>query len=225
MKKLLNPVGALCLTALLTGLLSTINGQDRSAAHPVDQIFAPWSKPDSPGCAVAIAKDGRTVFARGYGLANLEYAVPLSPATVSETGSVAKQFTAAAIVLLAQQGKLSLDDPVRKYLPEVPDFGTPVTIRHLLSHTSGLRDQNELFDLLGLPMGRSVHTNDEILEWVSRQQRLNFAPSEEYLYSNTGFTLLAHIVTRVSGRPFTEFTQEHLFRPLDMTSTQWRKSR
>ena len=193
-----------------------------SFAGQIDQIFARWNKPESPGCVVAVAKDGKQVFARGYGMANLEYSVPMSPATVSETGSVAKQFTAAAMALLAQQGKLSLDDPVRKYLPEVPDFGAPVTIRQLINHTSGLRDQNEFFDLIGLPMGRSVHTNDEILEIVSRQKRLNFNPNEEYLYSNTGYTLLAHIVKRVSGQSFAGFTQEHLFRPLGMTNTQWR---
>ena len=111
---------------------------------------------------------------------------------------------------------------MRRHLPEVPDFGASITIRHLLSHTSGLRDQNEIFMLIGLPMGRSVHTNDEILELISRQKRLNFSPSAEYLYSNTGYTLLAHIVKRVSGQSFAEFTQEHLFRPLGMTNTQWR---
>ena len=191
-------------------------------AAKVDKLFAQWNKPDSPGCAVAVAKQGKSVFSRGYGMANLEYSVPMSPEIVSETGSVAKQFTAAAIALLAQQGKLSLDDPVQKYLPEVPDFGTPVTIRQLVSHLSGLRDQNEFFDLMGLPMGRSVHTNDEILEVVSRQKSLNFEPNTEYLYSNTGYTLLVHIVKRVSGKSFAEFTQEQLFRPLGMTNTHWR---
>jgi len=191
-------------------------------AAKVDKLFAQWNKSDSPGCAVAVAKQGKSVFSRGYGMANLEYSVPMSPEIVSETGSVAKQFTAAAIALLAQQGKLSLDDPVQKYLPEVPDFGTPVTIRQLVSHLSGLRDQNEFFDLMGLPMGRSVHTNDEILEVVSRQKSLNFEPNTEYLYSNTGYTLLVHIVKRVSGKSFAEFTQEQLFRPLGMTNTHWR---
>ena len=224
---------ALFLVALLTGLQHVANGQTgtqtraappsaESAANQMDGIFAEWAKPDSPGCAVAVAKEGKQVFARGYGMANLEYSVPMTPATISETGSVAKQFTAAAIALLAQQGKLSLDDLVRKHLPEVPDLGAPITIRQLLNHTSGLRDQNEIFDLIGLPMGRSVHTNDEILELISRQKRLNFSPSAEFLYSNTGYTLLAHIVSRVSGQSFAEFTQEHLFRPLGMTSTQWR---
>lgn len=235
MKKELIPAGVLIITVFLAGTFPTLTAyaQSRSATQSaplsaesvngqVDRIFAQWNKPDSPGCAIAVSRDGQQVLARGYGMANLEYSVPMSPATVSETGSVAKQFTAAAIALLAQQGKLSLDDPVRKYLPEVPDFGAPVTIRQLLSHTSGLRDQNEIFDVIGLPMGRSVHTNDEILELVSRQKQLNFAPGEEYLYSNTGFTLLVHIVKQVSGQSFADFTQQHLFRPLGMTNTQWR---
>ena len=200
---------------------STSSAADNQTAK-IDKLFAQWNKQDSPGCAVAVANQSKQIFSRGYGMANLEYSVPMTPETVSETGSVAKQFTAAAIALLAQQGKLSLDDPVRKYLPEVPDFGTPITIRHLVSHLSGLRDQNEFFELMGLPMGRSVHTNDEILDVVSRQKRLNFEPGTEYLYSNTGYTLLVHIVNRVSGKPFAEFTQEQLFRPLGMTQTQWR---
>ena len=211
---------------LPTLLSSAALGQSNPATNPtaveVDKLFAQWDKPDSPGCSVAVAKQGKPLYSRGYGMANLEYSIPMSPDTVSETGSVAKQFTSAAIALLAQQGKLSLDDPVRKHLPEVPDFGKPVTIRHLISHLSGLRDQNEFFDLMGLPMGRVVHTNDEILEVVSRQKRLNFEPNTEYLYCNTGYTLIAQIVKRVSGKAFAEFTQEQLFGPLGMTHTKWR---
>ncbi len=189
----------------------------------IDPIFERFNRPDSPGCSVAVAKDGKTLFVKGYGMANLEYSVPMTPATVSETGSVAKQFVAAAIVLLASQGKLSLDDDIRKFLPEVPDFGTKITIRNLITHTSGLRDQNDFFALMGLPMGRSVHTNDEILEVVSRQKRLNFDPGAEYLYSNTGYTLLALIVRRASGKSLAEFTTEHIFKPLGMNSTEWRE--
>lgn len=233
MKTLINPLfGTLFLFGILLNSSAYAQEQkkeqsaslpaNQSAAAKVDRFFDQWNKPDSPGCALAVAKQGKQIFSRGYGMANLEYSIPMTPDTISETGSVAKQFTAATIALLAQQGKLSLDDPLRKYLPEVPDFGVPITIRHLISHLSGLRDQNEFFDLMGLPMGRSVHTNDEILEVVSRQKRLNFEPGTEYLYSNTGYTLLAHIVNRVSGKSFAEFTQEQLFRPLGMTQTQWR---
>jgi CubicO group peptidase (beta-lactamase class C family) len=217
------------LLALILSVIpldGTVTAQSLAKDDPrlarVDAIFAQWNKPDSPGCAVAANKNGERSFERAYGMANLEYDVPMTPGTISETGSVAKQFTAAAIVLLAEKGKLSLDDPVRKYLPEVPDFGKPITIRHLINHTSGLRDQNEFFALMGLPMGRSVHTNDEILEIVTGQKRLNFDPGSEYLYSNTGYTLLVHIVARVSGRTFAEFTTEEFFKPLGMSRTEWR---
>jgi CubicO group peptidase (beta-lactamase class C family) len=146
----------------------------------------------------------------------------LTPATVSESGSVAKQFVAAAVALLAQQGRLSLDDPVRKYLPEVPDFGEPVTIRQLMNHTSGLRDIHGLFGLLGKPSYSSHHTNKEVLQLVARQQRLNFTPGSEYSYSNTGYVLLTFIVERISGKPFDVFCREDIFQPLGMTNTQWR---
>jgi hypothetical protein len=141
---------------------------------------------------------------------------------VLESGSVAKQFTAAVMVLLEQQGKLSLDDDIRKHLPEVPDFGRVITIRHLLTHTSGLRDQWGLLDMQGFPPGREVHDFDRILDVVSHQRRLNFQPGEEYLYSNTGYALSAIIASRVAGRPFAEFSREALFEPLGMTRTEWR---
>jgi CubicO group peptidase (beta-lactamase class C family) len=198
-------------------------GAQGDLAPEADRIFAQFDRPESAGCSVALAKDGKTVFAKGYGSANLEHAVPMTPTTVSESGSVAKQFVAGAIVLLARQGMLSLDDDIRKYLPEVPDFGKRITIRNLLSHTSGLRDQNEFFGLMGLPMGRSVHTNDEILEIVTRQRRLNFDPGTEYLYSNTGYTLLVHIIRRAGGKSLAEFTSENIFKPLGMNSTEWRE--
>lgn len=155
-------------------------------------------------------------------MASLEYRVRIRPDTVFESGSVAKQFTAAAIILLAQDGKLSLDDPVRRYVPELPDFGTPILIRHLLTHTSGLRDQWPMLELAGRPLSRAVHTTAEILELVSAYKELNFTPGDEYLYNNTSFTLLSVVVERVSGQPFTEFCEERLFRPLGMKRTHWR---
>jgi CubicO group peptidase (beta-lactamase class C family) len=145
-----------------------------------------------------------------------------TPETIFESGSVAKQFTAAAMLLLAQDGRLSLDDDIRKHLPEVPDFGRKITIRNLLTHTSGLRDQWGLLGLKGSPPGSQVHSFNTILDLVSRQKALNFEPGAEYLYSNTGYTLAAIIVQRASGEPFATFTQERLFRPLGMTSTRWR---
>jgi len=192
-----------------------------SVVTAIDRSFA-WTNTRSPGCAVGVARNGTPVLTRAYGMANLEYDVPNTPETIFESGSVAKQFTAAAVMLLVQEGKLALDDDVRKHLPEVPDFGEPITVRHLLTHTSGLRDQWGLLGLTGNGPGRQVHTFDTILDLVSRQQALNFAPGTEYLYSNTGYALAAIIVQRVSGKSFAQFSEERLFRPLGMTHTRWR---
>lgn len=188
----------------------------------IDKIFERWDRPGSPGCAVGVAHRGEVVYKRGYGMANLEYGVRIRPDTIFESGSVAKQFTAAAIVLLTLDGKLSLDDPVRKYVPELPDFGTPILIRHFLNHASGLRSQWPMLTLAGRRPTQAVHTVDEILELVSGYKELNFKPGDEYLYNNTGFTLLGVVVERVSGKKFDEFCQERLFKPLGMTRTEWR---
>lgn len=193
-----------------------------SAQAKVDRVFEPWNRSDTPGCVVGVAVDGKPVLVRAYGMANLEYGIRLRPDTVFESGSVAKQFTAAAIALLCQDGKLSLDDPVRKYVPELPDFGTPILIRHFLNHTSGLRSQWPLMSLSGRPTGRAVHTVDEILELAGRMKELNFKPGDEFLYNNTGYTLLGVIVARVSAKSLDAFCQERLFKPLGMTRTQWR---
>jgi CubicO group peptidase (beta-lactamase class C family) len=188
----------------------------------VDKVFERWNRSDTPGCAVGVAVDGRPVLIRAYGMANLEYGIRIRPDTVFESGSVAKQFTAAAVALLVQDGKLSVDDAVRLYLPEVPDFGTPILIRNFLNHTSGLRSQWPLLSLSGRETGLAVHTIDEILELVGRMKELNFKPGDEYLYNNTGYTLLGVIVRRVSGKSLAEFSAERLFKPLGMTRTQWR---
>src|SRR5689334_12055639 len=188
----------------------------------IDQIFAPWDRPGSPGCAVGVGRDGRVLYAHGYGSANLEYDVPITAASIFESGSVAKQFTAAAIELLAQDGKLSLDDDIRKYLPEVPDFGETIRIRHLLTHTSGLRDQWELLGIEGRGPGTQVHSPATTLDLVAHQKALNFPPGSEYSYSNTGYALAGIIVQRVSGQTLDAFTQTRLFQPLGMTHTQWR---
>lgn len=191
------------------------------ATAAIDSLFVELDRTDGPGCTLGIEHQGRRTL-RAWGMANLEYGLALSPGSVIESGSVAKQFTSAAVVLLQQRGRLSLDDDIRKHLPEVPDFGRTITIRQLLTHTSGLRDQWGLLVLQGFPPGREVHTFDRILDLVSRQRRLNFAPGDEYLYSNTGYSLAAIIVTRVAGKPFAEFSREELFEPLGMRHTQWR---
>lgn len=192
------------------------------ATRDVDKIFARYNRTDSPGCAVGATVNGATVLSAGYGMADLEHNVAIKPESIFEAGSVSKQFTAGAILLLAQQGKLSLDDPVRKYIPEVPDFGKPLTIRHMINHTSGLRDWGSVESIAGWPRTTRAYTHAHVLEIVGRQRALNYPPGAEYSYSNTGFNLATIIVSRVSGKSFPEFTRDAIFNPLDMSSTQWR---
>ena len=189
-------------------------------AERIDNIFRQRISADAPGAAVAVLKDGAVVYKNGFGRAHLEYDIPITASTIFHVASVSKQFTAFAILLLAQDGKLSLDDDIRTHLPEVPDFGKTITIRHLIHHTSGLRDQWELFVMAG---GRldDVITQAHIMKLVQRQRDLNFDPGDEYLYCNTGYTLLAEIVARVSGQSFPEYTAAHIFAPLGMTGTHF----
>jgi CubicO group peptidase (beta-lactamase class C family) len=191
-------------------------------ATKVDKVFEKWNTHDSPGCALGVYKDGQIIYKHGYGMANLNDDVPITSATVFHVASMSKQFTAAAILLLAQQGKLSLDDEVRKYVPELPDFGERITLRHLLHHTSGLRDQWSLLGLAGWRYSQDLITDDDVMSVLVNQKALNFKPGEKYLYSNTGFTLLAIIVKRVSGMSLREFTTANIFEPLGMSHTHFR---
>lgn len=200
--------------------INSIKPKAVTPSQQVDEAFSIWDNAESPGAAVSIMKNGKTLYKKGYGLANLEYAIPNSPETIFHVASVSKQFTVFSILLLAQEGKLSLDDDIRKYIPEMHDFGKKITLRHLASHTSGLRDQWELLVLAGWRID-DVITQDQILKLAYRQTALNFEPGEEYMYCNTGFTLLAEVVTRVSGKSFAAFTDEHIFKPLQMTRTQF----
>jgi CubicO group peptidase (beta-lactamase class C family) len=193
---------------------------DDPLAAKVDRVFSAWDKPDSPGCALGVMKDGQLVYARGYGMANLEHAIPISSKTVFDIGSTSKQFTAASIVLLAEQGKLSLDDTVRKFVPELPDYGKPITIRHLLHHTSGIRDYLTLMSLAGTDFD-GVTTDDDALRLIVRQKALNFAPGDEHLYSNSGYFLLSVIVKRASGKSLRQFAEENIFAPLGMKHTHF----
>ena len=190
-------------------------------APQVDAIFSKWTS-TTPGCAVGVSAGTRPVLFKAYGMADLERDVRNTPDTIFEAGSVAKQFTAAAVQLLSGDGKLSLDDPVRKYVPELPDYGKPLTIRHLLNHTSGLRDWGSLQGIAGWPRTTREYTHAHVLDIVSRQKSLNFDPGTKWSYSNTGFNLAAVIVSRVSGMPFAEFSQQRIFTPLGMTRTSWR---
>jgi CubicO group peptidase (beta-lactamase class C family) len=212
------------LVVLMTDLSHAATGvalsADPSLESKVDALFSKWNTLDSPGAAVAVIKDGIVIYRKGFGCAQLEYGIPITPSTVFHVASVSKQFTAMAITMLEAAGKLSVDDDIRKYVPELADFGKTITIRHLLHHTSGLRDQWELLVLSGCRMD-DVITQADIMDRLKRQRELNFAPGERYLYCNSGFTLLAEIVARVSGQPFTQWTQENIFRPLGMTSTHF----
>jgi CubicO group peptidase (beta-lactamase class C family) len=195
---------------------------EESPEAQVDKIFEKMDKTVSPGCALSVMKDGKIIYERGYGMADLDHNVPITPTTVFHVASMSKQFTDASIVMLAQEGKLSLDDPVRKYVPELPDFGTPITIRELVHHTSGLRDQWNLLRLAGWRPSLDLITDDDVLSVISRQKDLNFPPGSRYLYCNTGYTLLAQIVKRLSEGTFREFTTAHIFQPLGMTRTHFR---
>jgi len=193
----------------------------------VDALFKAWDKPDSPGCALAVIRDGEIVYEKGYGMANLEHDVPITPSSVFYIGSTSKQFVAMCIALLARDGKLSLDDDVRKYIPEMPDYSAPITIRNLIHHTSGLRDYLEL---VGIMAGLNEEKMDEMigiyhqqdsLELIARQKELNFEPGERFLYSNSCYLLLAEIIKRVSGKTLREFAHENVFEPLGMKNSHF----
>ena len=216
------------LFAGIAAALAASLGFAQTAAPPaqtaaVDAVFARWNA-SSPGCAAGVSVGGKVVLERGYGMADLEHDVANTAETIFEAGSVSKQFTAAAVLLLARDGKLSLDDPVRKYVPELPDYGPgrTITIRHMLTHTSGLRDWGEVAGLAGWPRGRRVHTHAHVLDIVSRQKDVNFTPGTNWSYSNTGYNLAAIIVSRVSGQSFADFTRDRIFKPMGMTHTSWR---
>jgi CubicO group peptidase (beta-lactamase class C family) len=187
----------------------------------VDRIFATFTS-TTPGCAVGVGVDGAEVLARGYGVADLEHEVPISADTIFEGGSVSKQFTAAAVLMLAREGKLSLDDQVRTHIPELPDYGMPLTIRHMLTHTSGLRDWGSVESIAGWPRTTRAYTHAHVLDIVSRQRSLNFKPGTRWSYSNTGYNLSAILVSRVAKMSFADYTRARLFEPLGMTHTSWR---
>jgi CubicO group peptidase (beta-lactamase class C family) len=201
-------------------LPASASAEGETLAAQVDTLMAEWAKPGSPGCAVGVVRDGGLVLAKGYGQADLEHGVPISPASVFDIASTSKQFTAATIVLLAQDGKLSLDDDVRRFVPELPRYKTPITIRHLLHHTSGLRDYTDLMALAGWQT-EDWTTSEQALAMIVRQKELNFSPGAQHLYSNTGFFLLSVIAARAAGKPFPDLARERIFEPLGMTSTHF----
>jgi CubicO group peptidase (beta-lactamase class C family) len=188
-----------------------------SLQQQVDEVFS-FVDVDEPGCAMGILQDGMMAYGRGYGLANLDWGIPLSTSSVLDIGSVSKQFTATAVALLDMDGVLSLDDDIRRWIPEMPDYGNTITIRHLLNHTSGIRDYLTLMGLTGFDWA-NVFDEEDGVEVIARQKALNFEPGAEYLYSNSGYLLLANIVRRSTGRSLREFLEERVFDPLGMANT------
>lgn len=217
MKKL-NLIKKFFASLVIAGLVFSPNYGDEKIKE-VDKLFAPWDKTTSPGAALAIIKDGEIIYKRGYGMAKLEDDIVMTPSKVFDIGSVSKQFTATCIALLALEGKLSLDHDVRQYLPELPAYEKPITIRHLIHHTSGLRDYNALLSLAGFRPDSDCPKVEEALEIICRQKGLNHPPGEEYSYTNTGYFLLGLIVERLSGKSLNQFAQERIFKPLGMKNT------
>lgn len=210
-------VGIAAVIAILVGI-PALAGQVNQPR--VDRVFAAYNKAGSPGCALGVIQDGNFIYRKGYGEASLELGVPLSPQSVFYMGSVSKQFTAASVVLLSERGLLSLDDNIRKFIPELPDYGHPITLREMLHHTSGLRD----FLTLTVISGRhysDIHSEAEILNLIEHQKGLNNIPGDEYIYSNTNYFLLGEVVKRVSKTPLAEFAAKNIFEPLGMAHTRF----
>jgi CubicO group peptidase (beta-lactamase class C family) len=220
MRFVMDSRSALLLATLAAACATTHDAVPQRHAQ-VDAIFQPWNGMTTPGCAVAVSRNGALDYARGYGMADLEHDIPITPRSVFPVASIAKQFTAFSVGLLAQDGKLALDDDIRKYVPEIPDYGRRITIAHLIHHTSGLREQGQLLNLAGW-RGGDVQTEEDVLWALSRQRRLNFEPGSEIVYGNAAYTLLAAIVRRVSGQSLKAFAEDRIFEPLGMADTRFR---
>ena len=223
MNKSRNRILNLCLLIIFivfTG--NALYGQtnDNDIDKQIDNLFSAYNQA-TPGVAVAVVKDGKIIFKKGYGAANLEYDTPMTPKTVFQIASVSKQFTAFSIYLLEKQGKISLEDDVRKYIPEVPDYGKTVRIKHLLAHTSGIRDQWSLLTFSRMANGR-CYDDQQILQIISRQKELNFEPGSQFSLQQFGLHAARRKSSkRVSGKTFAEFTRKNIFAPLAMNDTQF----
>lgn len=202
-----------CLSSILSF------GQIKES-QAIDSIFLEWNKPNTPGCALGVIKDGKLIYARGYGLANMEYDIPNSASSVFRIGSTSKQFTAACIVLLAEQGKISLDNTLKDHFPDFPEYAKSITIRNLLNHTSGIRDYLTVAYLKGIG-DDDYYKDSDIMKWLVNQNDLNFKPGDEFLYSNSGYWLLGQIVNKVAGMNMADFAEKEIFKPLDMLNTHF----
>jgi CubicO group peptidase (beta-lactamase class C family) len=215
---------ALRLTPLLLAVVhpAAISAQPAALVNATDRVFAAWNSTHTPGCAVGVSRGGTTLLERGYGMADLAGQRPITAGTILESGSVAKQFTATAVMVLVADGKLALEDDARKYLPELPAYDRPITVRHLLTHTSGLREWSNLVAWQGWPRGTRVHSQADVYPLITAQRALNYAVGDHYSYTNSGFLLLRTLIERVSGQSFAAFTTQRIFAPLGMRHTQWR---
>jgi len=184
----------------------------------IDSIFTQWDKPETPGCAIAVVQNGKIIYSHGYGIANLDYNISITTSMVFNIGSMSKQFTAACITLLIEKGEISLDDDVREYIPDLPNYGNTITINHLIHHTSGISDIDWMMILAGMPED-NVYNEQDILDLIVRQRELNFVPGTKYAYSNSNYTLLAAIAKRVTGMSLGQYAEEQIFKPLGMKNT------
>lgn len=209
------------IPCILFLIVSSLSAQTSNQLKQIDQLLSSWNNA-TPGVAVAVQQGDKIIYNKAFGLADLEHNVPNTTSTIFESGSVAKQFTAMSILLLAAEGKLSVTDDIRKYVPEIPKYNTTITIQMLLNHTSGLKDWGSVGSLTGWPRTTRVYSQDLALQIMSKQKSTNYTPGTEYSYSNSNYSLLVTIVERVSGKSLATFTEENLFKPLGMTNTQWR---
>jgi len=218
MEKKFVRVALIALVASSPCLVSAQAPAELPWAREVDALFAPWDLPDSPGCALGVIQDGKLTYTRGYGQASLEHAVPIDARTVFDIGSTSKQFTAAAIGLLVQDGKLGVEDEIHDWVPELAPWDDEVTLDHLLHHTSGIPDYLGLMFRSGIDEA-DFTTPQQALEHLAKVQRLDFRPGAKFEYSNSNFFLLSLVIEHASGKPFPEFARERLFAPLGMAST------
>ena len=215
MKKL-----ALIAVFISIHLLTRSQSWQDTVAH-IEKIFSRY-KPAIPGAQLAISRYGKVIFSKAWGMADLEHNIPLTTGSITEAGSVSKQFTAAAILLLEQQGKLSLDDDLRKYVPEIPDYGYKISLRQMIQHKSGLKDWGAIAAMAGWPRSTKTYNNEDALYILCNQKTLNHKPGDEFLYSNSNYNLFAIIVQRISGLSLADFTKKYIFEPAGMKNTQWR---
>lgn len=208
---------------LLIFFTSKIQSQENKT-EKTDAILKSFEKPNSPGLSIGIVENGILIYAKGIGLSSIENNTKNNTKTAFSIASIAKQFTASCIWVLVQEKKLSLEDDIRKYVPEIPNYGTPIKIKHLLNHTSGIRNYHAIMDLQGFDYDAEYYNNETVLELAKKQRGLNNKPGEKVLYSNTNYNLLTTIIERISGKKLNEFAQEKLFKPLQMNSSCFKVS-